>query len=173
MSAWVTALLFFLPAGVANMAPLFANKIPGLSRWGTPLDFGASYKGSRILGQNKTVRGVVFGTLLALVAGYIIIRSYSLPYADSTYVLGAALMGLGALLGDATESFLKRRRGIKPGQKWFPFDQLDYIAGGLLLSAPLLSPSFGLVLRVTTLYFGLHLLVSYLGYLLGFKDAPI
>jgi hypothetical protein len=37
------ALWFFLPAGVANAAPVFANKIPVLNRWKTPMDFGKSY----------------------------------------------------------------------------------------------------------------------------------
>lgn len=173
MSIWLTAFLFFLPAGFANMAPLFANKIPGLNRWDTPMDFGSSYRGKRLLGANKRIRGLVFGTLLAAAVGYVIILSYSLPYAHSTYVIGAALMGFGALFGDAVESFFKRQRGIQPGQQWFPFDQTDYIVGGLLISYPVLSPSLEVLLHVFIIYFGLHLLVSYIGYLTGFKDKPI
>ena len=173
MHGWLDAFLYFLPAGFANMAPLFANKIPGLNKWQTPMDFGKSYKGVRIFGQNKSFRGLACGIVLAGLAAYVIYQFSSPAYNVTTYVVGGALMGLGALLGDAVESFFKRRAGIKPGNAWFPFDQLDYIIGGLLVSYPVLTPSASTILRVIALYFGLHLLVSYIGYLLGFKEKPI
>lgn len=173
MHGWTEAFLFFLPAGFANMAPLFANKIPLLNTWDSPLDFGKSYKGTRVFGKNKTFRGLLFGIVLSGIIAWVIWNLYSLPYAQVTYIWGGALMGLGALLGDAVESFCKRRAGIKPGDAWFPFDQLDYIIGGLLVSYPVLTPSVTTMLQVFILYFGLHLAVSYVGYLLGFKDKPI
>jgi CDP-2,3-bis-(O-geranylgeranyl)-sn-glycerol synthase len=40
----------------------------------------------------------------------------------------------GALLGDITESFFKRRVGKQRGEDWIPFDQLDFILGVLVLS---------------------------------------
>ena len=155
------------------MAPVLANKIPGLNQWDTPLDLGMTYKGTRLLGPNKRVRGVVFGTLLAAVASLVIITVSDLPYAVNTFLIGGTFMGLGALLGDAIESFFKRRVGVKPGLSWFPFDQTDYIIGGLLFSYPILTPSMELVFQVFVLYFGLHIVVSYIGYLLGFKNKPI
>ncbi len=173
MHSWFYALLFFLPAGVANMAPLIANKIPGLNQWKTPLDLGTRINGQPIFGPNKTVRGVVSGTVAALITGLVLFQLYSFPYEFGIFVIGTTLMGLGALLGDAIESFFKRKAGIKPGNSWFPFDQLDYIIGGLVLSYFVLLPPFELVLRVAVLYFGLHLLISYVGYLLGFKQQPI
>jgi CDP-2,3-bis-(O-geranylgeranyl)-sn-glycerol synthase len=82
-------------------------------------------------------------------------------------------MGAGALIGDALESFFKRRAHVKPGHSWFPFDQLDYIVGGLVFLYPFARPSFAVVLWILFLYFGLHLIVSYIGYKLGFKNKPI
>lgn len=175
MNAFIDAFLFFLPAGFANMAPIFANKIPGLNRWKTPLDLGKSYKGERILGDNKTFRGLVSGVVLAAIvasieAGW---AYHALPEDKLWFVLAGGLMGFGALMGDAVESFLKRRAGIKPGVSWFPFDQTDYIIGGLLAVAPFIRWYPGLVARVFLVYFGLHVLTVYVGYKLGVRDAPI
>ena len=173
MHAWFDALIFFIPAGTANMAPLFANKIPLLNEWKTPIDLGRTYKGTRIFGKNKTFRGLLCGVILASLTAFLIYHLFSVPYSQTVFVAGGAAMGFGALLGDAVESFFKRRAGVAPGNAWFPFDQLDYIIGGLIISYPILTPSLATIVRVIVLYFGLHLLVSYIGYLLGFKEKPI
>lgn len=182
------ALWYFLPAGMANVAPVFANKIPLLNRWKTPVDFGKTYRGKRVTGDNKSWRGVVFGIFIALITIWVQ-REIALPRAaESEFFAEAAqlmnfgspdfwllgfLLGFGALAGDAFESFLKRQQGISSGQRWFPFDQLDYIIGGLLLSslyAPLTLPGYLLVL---ILWFGIHLVATYIGYLVGLRDQPI
>jgi hypothetical protein len=36
-------------------------------------------------------------------------------------------------LGDLFFSFLKRRKNIRPGEPWIPFDQIGYIVGPFLL----------------------------------------
>lgn len=159
------ALLFFLPAGIANMTPIFASRVPGLSNWQAPLDFGKTYRGKRIFGANKTWRGLISGTLMGTLIGVVLLSS------DSLWI--AASMSAGALLGDAFESFFKRQRGIESGKAWFPFDQTDYIIGGLLFTLPFGVLPLWLVVWVFALYFGLHLLSSYIGYRLGFKKAPI
>ncbi|HSX27706.1 MAG TPA: CDP-archaeol synthase, partial [Patescibacteria group bacterium] len=83
------------------------------------------------------------------------------------------LLGIGALTGDAMESFFKRRRGIKSGSSWYPFDQIDYIIGGLIFALLFIKPTLSLILWVGLVYFGLHLVFSYLGYLLGLKKHPL
>jgi CDP-2,3-bis-(O-geranylgeranyl)-sn-glycerol synthase len=171
------AFWFFLPAGIANVAPVFANKIPILNRWQTPLDLGKTYKGQRILGDNKTWRGLVFGTLMAgITYPFVLLAVYGLnPEPDKMVVTAfiGGLIGLGALTGDAVESFFKRRRGIRPGNSWFPFDQTDYIIGGLLLVYPLVQPPFKFMTVIFMLYFSLHLVGSYIGFLVGLKEKPI
>jgi CDP-2,3-bis-(O-geranylgeranyl)-sn-glycerol synthase len=89
-----------------------------------------------------------------------------------------------ALVGDAAESYLKRRTGRDRGAAWFPFDQLDFVVFGLLgmlLASPLLPAGwviealFGHWLILTTLIVGtpaLHLLVNRIGYWLKLKDVP-
>jgi CDP-2,3-bis-(O-geranylgeranyl)-sn-glycerol synthase len=174
MDFLISAFLFFLPAGVANASPVFANRIPWAKEWQAPMDFGKSWRGKRIFGANKTWRGFIFGTFCggatSLVISYLLIPNS----ADAwyTFLIGLAL-GAGALTGDAVESFFKRQRGVPPGVSWFPFDQIDYIIGGLVFVYPLTLIPFVLMFGILILYFGLHLLVAYIGYLLGFKKTPI
>lgn len=172
MSDYLLAVIFFLPAGVANLVPPLANKVPLLREWKTPLDFKQTYKGQRILGDNKTWRGLVSGTLGAMITSLLVGYFIDLgSTADELFV--GFLLGSGALCGDAIESLAKRRVGIKPGDSWLPFDQLDYVIGGLVLvSFAVLLPISAIVYIVLT-YFLLHLLVSYVGYLLGLKLKPV
>lgn len=178
------ALWFFLPAGISNASAVVAAKLPLLNRWNTPVDFGTSWRGKRVLGDHKTWRGLVVGTLLGITVVYLqtivydgsqFIRDFcnGLDYSQIAWIgLGAAL-GFGALLGDMVKSFFKRRIGVKSGKSWFPFDQLDYIAGALLLSAPLISLNVSQVTWIIAVWFGMHLLFSYIGYLIKFKKDPI
>jgi len=173
-SEWWEAFWFFLPAGIANMAPVFASKIPGLRDWQTPLDFAKSYKGKRIFGNNKTWRGLIFGVIAAIITSLLQYRFIANSTESTLFIITvAAAMGAGALLGDALESLLKRQLGIAAGESWLPFDQTDFIIGGLLLVYPLIHVPLRQVIVIFVIYFGLHLLASYIGYLLGLKKKPI
>ena len=174
VSEWWAAFWFFVPAGVANFAPLFAARSPILRHWNTPMDMGATYKGEPVFGKNKTWRGLVFGTVAAAFIGFLQYRVITFSVESIWFILGVtAAMGFGALVGDAVESFFKRQAGVKPGEKWFPFDQIDYIIGGLLFSAPFVNLSPGDVARIFILFFGLHLVFSYIAYLIGWKKSAI
>lgn len=161
---------YFLPAGIANLVPPLAVYLPGLKSWNTPLDFGRTYRGTRIFGGHKTVRGLTVGLICGTLTAYLQSLLVSVPY--NPIILGF-LLSLGALSGDAIKSFFKRRARVPSGKSWFPFDQLDYIIGGLLVSSLYLQPPAPIYLGVLFLYFGLHLTVSYLGYLLKLKPDPI
>src|SRR6185369_16468061 len=58
-------LWFFLPAALANMAPIFAAHTAALKKFDTPMDFGRTFRGRRILGDHKTWRGLVSGIVAA------------------------------------------------------------------------------------------------------------
>jgi len=131
----------FLPAMMANQAPLLARDLPLLD---VPVDGGRTWRdGNRLLGAHKTVRGLVVGVIAgaatAIVQAYVAVPSrYITAPVVRPLVLGCAL-GAGALLGDLAGSFLKRRCGVASGDDWFPVDQLDAAAGalaGLWLLAP-------------------------------------
>jgi CDP-2,3-bis-(O-geranylgeranyl)-sn-glycerol synthase len=174
----ILALWSFLPAGLANMTPLFVNKVPYVNRWTTPLDLGKKYRGIRVLGDNKTWRGLLFGSIVGGLSGliqYLLFPEFTIFESPSGLLLlfTGFLLGLGALLGDSVESFFKRQKQLEPGKSWFPFDQLDYIIGALILWAPIARPSMADVIVIIAFYFGMHILVSFLGYLTGFKKQPI
>lgn len=173
MNEVIAAFLFFLPAGIANTTPVFANKVPYLKDWQVPVDFGKHWRGKRLLGDNKTWRGILTGTICGGLAGILI---YPLTDGQTSLLVSFSLslvMSFGALLGDAIESGFKRRFKIPSGHSWFPFDQLDYIIGGLLLVYPFSHPSWHKIGLIFAIFFLLHLLVAYLAFLLGLKDKPI
>ncbi len=131
----------FLPAMMANQIPLLARGIPVLD---VPVDGGRTWSdGRRLLGDHKTLRGLILGVLGGAVTA-LVQASVSVPQ-RFVVVLGVhpllvgATLGAGALVGDLVESFVKRRRGVSPGEDWFPFDQLD-AAFGALAAIWLLAP---------------------------------
>ncbi|QQS64800.1 CDP-archaeol synthase [Candidatus Saccharibacteria bacterium] len=177
MNTVIDALYFFLPAGLANMAPVFATLVPGLKNINAPLDFGRSYRGRRIFGSNKTLRGIVSGGLLGSLTA--LAQFYaSKPELLSAQSLGRCLlcggaMGLAALLADAIKSFFKRQIGVAPGKPWIPFDQTDYILGGLLVSIQFVHLSALQVGSILVIYTGGHLLANFVGHRLGLRKSPI
>jgi CDP-2,3-bis-(O-geranylgeranyl)-sn-glycerol synthase len=171
----------FLPAGIANMAPVVANKIPLLNRWSTPLDFKKKFRGKRIFGDNKTWRGLLFGAICGgITAGlqFLVwpshIERFATPDNPLLFVFGFGfLIGFGALVADSVESFYKRQSNIPAGESWFPFDQLDYVFGGLLMAVIFVELTILDIFAITIIYFLLHITMSYIGYKLKLKDKPI
>jgi len=135
------AFWIILPAYIANASAVLVGG-------GKPIDFGRTYKdGKRILGDGKTWRGLIIGTLVGMVGGFGLsiaakyINQTEFSYIGVTDFFGFPYMILivfsicfGALFGDVVESFFKRRRGIGRGKDWIPFDQIDFILGVLFIS---------------------------------------
>ena len=177
------ALWFFLPAGVANMAPVAAAKLPWFRQFSAPMDFGKSWRGKRIFGANKTWRGLIVGIILAtIVIGlqkYLFSRSFFIlelswfDYRPANVWLLGPLFGAGALLADAVKSFFKRQKSVPPGSSWFPFDQIDYIIGGCLLSLFVVRLPLANYVWVLAVGLGGHVLIVYIFYLLGVREKPI
>ncbi len=138
-------LWFFLPAMLANMAPIAAHNLKVLPSLRYPLDGGKSWRGTRLLGDHKTIRGVVVGVVVGTLTGCIqyllsdwpAVSAISIaPYGDlKIALLIGFLSGVGALGGDALKSFFKRRLKITAGQSWALFDQIDFIIGTLLVTS--------------------------------------
>ncbi len=178
------ALWFFLPAGLANAAPVFANKVPRTDWLARPLDFGKHFRNRRIFGDHKTIRGLLSGILMAqfvIFMQYLLYIHYGWARSVSMYVnyshinimyLGF-LFAVGALGFDALKSFFKRQIGVKPGSMWFPFDQIDYIVGGLLLSSIVVDLPHSSYYWIGLIWFLLHPVSTFIGWLVGLKDSPI
>ncbi len=159
--------LFYLmiPAYLANMMPVFVKKIP----WNSPMDFGLSIGNIRVFGSNKTWKGFVFGIAGAVLAGFIMSKIYW-PF-DFYSVYWSFLIGAGALLGDAVKSFFKRRVGIKPGNPWIPFDQIDYTIGALVLGSFVFFPGWFFAFLIVFLSAFGHIATNHIGYWLGIRDV--
>jgi CDP-2,3-bis-(O-geranylgeranyl)-sn-glycerol synthase len=178
------ALWFFLPAGLANAAPVFANKIPKSDWLAKPMDFGKHFRGKRIFGEHKTWRGLLAGIVAAetvILLEYFLYRntgwgrsiSLYVDYEHTNVLLLGFLFAVGALGFDALKSFFKRQVGVKPGGTWFPFDQIDYIVGGLLLSALVVDLPHSSYYWIGLVWFLIHPVSTFVGWLLGLKDSPI
>jgi CDP-diglyceride synthetase len=153
-------LYFFLPAMVANIVPVFADRYNFFPSFNKPLDGNLNWRGKRILGDHKTVRGVVVGTITGALIGLL----------QGSPILGLG-MGLGALWGDAIKSFIKRRLGIKPGTSWIPWDQIDFIIGASIFTFPI-SPQPLVNYFIAAIIIGAgSFLTSYIGVRTGIKKS--
>lgn len=177
------ALWFFLPTGVANVAPILAAKLPVLRRWDTPMDRGARFHGKQLLGPHKTWRGLIAGVVLGTIAFWLqqlMLRHTQLGWLGRginyatlpTLVLGP-LFGIGALGADALKSFFKRQRGTPSGHTWFPFDQSDYIIGSIISTVLVVQLRPLVYIYAVLLWSLLSLVSSYVGHKLSLKERPI
>ena len=174
-------LFFVAPLYAANSCAVLSKFVPILKNWTTPVDFGLSLKGERILGKGKTFRGLLFGVACGIAISYLqyciaphIILSNMSFYNGASFqkiILLGFLLSSGGLLGDMVKSFFKRRVGIKSGRPWPVFDQLDFIVGGLLVASLVYTPPLPAIIL---LVFGtpvIHFLSNISAYLLHLKDV--
>lgn len=156
------ALWYALPAYLANATPtLFGG--------GQAIDGGRLFRdGKPVFGPHKTIRGFLVGVLFATLTG--IGQALSLGPPSRLFV--GPLQGVGAMVGDLMGSFIKRRRGIAPGDPLPVLDQLDFVLVALLFSfwlEPLDWATFLVILLLTPV---LHLSTNALAYALGIKEKP-
>lgn len=174
---------FFSPAGVANITAFFSGRNKLLQKYSYPADFYLKFRGKRILGDHKTIRGFVAGTISSILIVYLQIYLYQsfgtirefvfIDYEAINPVIFGFLSGFGALLGDSVKSFFKRQISINPGRSWVPFDQIDYILGGILLTSIYIRLSIYEYLLLFIVWFFLHPFTTFIGYLAKVKEKPL
>jgi CDP-2,3-bis-(O-geranylgeranyl)-sn-glycerol synthase len=178
----ITAFWFFLPAGLANMFPVFASRIPIIKHWDYPMDFNLEFRGKRLLGPHKTMRGLVTGAIVGILTvwlqkelylNYDIFHQSTIDYTNISPLYLGGLLGFGAIFGDAVKSFFKRQMNIPSGESWLFFDQVDYIIGGIVFSYWYVPLSAAQYVNVFLIYFVLHFITNGVGYLLGVREKPI
>ncbi len=119
--------------------------------------------------------GVITGILVAGIQALLFFKSdffknnTLINYAQVNFVLVGVLMGLGALLGDLIESFIKRRLNKPSGRPWFPWDQIDWIMGAMVLSWAIYRPSAKVVVVTLVLFTIVHLCSDRVVYRMGIK----
>ena len=164
------------------MSPAYlANTIAVLTGGKYPIDQGKLHSdGNRIFGDGKTWSGLIGGTIGGMIMGYgLIILTYEYIW-DSLNISTLFLLSFGALFGDITASFYKRRQNLQRGEKFALLDMYDFIFMSLLLSFIfqrdwLLSwildgwvPLFTILVLTPFLHRG----VNIFGYKIGIKNEP-
>jgi CDP-2,3-bis-(O-geranylgeranyl)-sn-glycerol synthase len=109
----------FVLAGIAQTA-WFATPIS--RRLAVPLDAGIRFRGRRLFGANKTLRGFI--VMIPAAAGAFALVAWALgcpacaglwPMTPGGYAKLGAWAALGFMLGELPNSFIKRQLGIDPG----------------------------------------------------------
>lgn len=182
MSAkWV--LLPVLGAPLAHAPVLKWDLLPGLAA--LPVDGGRTFRGRRLFGANKTVRGALFMVAGPAVASVVLRRSswYSrrLPseIADASPLVVGSLLGLGVFAGELPNSFVKRQLDIAPGsQRTDPagvaitlVDQADFTFMSLALLRPVWRWSARDAVEIVAVATGVHLVTNVIGYAIGARKS--
>jgi CDP-2,3-bis-(O-geranylgeranyl)-sn-glycerol synthase len=183
VTAALSGIFLFLPAMVPNSAAV-------LFGGGTPVDFGRTWRGKRLLGDGKTWTGLIGGVAAGTSLGILLIIITQAADLGEPWSWGPGFEGvgvvltlsLGSLLGDMTGAFIKRRLGMERGQKAPVLDQYDFVAGALLLTALfyynwvaahyLQGGSIVALIALLVFVPVLHRTVNIIGYKLGKKKEP-
>jgi CDP-2,3-bis-(O-geranylgeranyl)-sn-glycerol synthase len=175
----------FALAGIAQTLWLGSALSQGFA---IPLDAGRTFRGKRILGENKTARGFVVMVPAAAAAFALLHRLLTTtdpaevlgiwPLSSTSYLGLGALAGLGFMLGEIPNSFLKRQLDIPPGEAprgslaragcWLG-DRLDSILGMLLAMSLAVPTPFMMWVFVLLIGPGVHWLFGGALYVLGGK----
>ena len=158
----IEALKFIFPA-------YCANAIPVITGGGLPLDFGKKFlDGKPIFGKNKTFRGFFSGLAVGTAVGFVESVFFNYP------IIFGLLLSSGALFGDLTAAFAKRRLGLSPGDLLPIVDQVDFVIGAILFSLPIClhTLSWELLAAVLIVTPPIHLLTNFAAYKLGLKSNP-
>jgi len=171
----VRAIGFFAHAMIANATPLITRRF--IFKNVRPLDLGKTFiDGKRVLGDNKSIEGFLSGVL----AGFAVGVAYALYFNNVSWAYYGLISGLGAMIGDVFNSFLKRRLNIKPGGPFIPLDQTSFLLCAYALVKISSADSIvGYTLTTYDLLIGvlialvLHPLTNYVAYLLKIKKTPL
>jgi len=169
-------ILFFAPAFVANAAPLITKNF---FKRRHPIDFGKHFiDGRRVFGDNKSWEGFVSGLLFGILTSLALTPLYPQAHYMELALVGF-IEGLGAMVGDLINSFLKRRLGLRPGAPLPVLDQISFIVVAIILVKTFKIDSFIYVelstLRlviVALVALVLHPLTNFIAYLLKLKEVP-
>lgn len=154
--AIVLAAALVLAMSAAGVAHVLWLKSRFSRRLAWPLDGGVAWRGKRLFGANKQVRGLVamppaaalaFAVLGAVHGRWPVASCGLWDFDAGRYAVVGFACGLAFMLAELPNSFLKRRLGIAPGEApsgWLkgPCLLLDRIDStlGVLAAASLLAP---------------------------------
>ena len=162
----VLALILFL------LPPYVANATPPVLGGGLRMDFSKTFvDGQPLLGKGKTWRGFLAGVSAGIITAFILDRLFPLFFSFPVFWTGV-LSSLGALVGDALGSFVKRR--LKVSGSFQPLEQLSFIIVALVFAYPVaktfITPFVLIVVIVVT--YVVHLVANKVAYFIGVKEVP-
>lgn len=160
--------LYLLPMYFANsMAMVFGGK--------TPIDFGVNFvDGKPLFGRGKTFKGALAG----IIAGTAIAAALAWAFPGETkllsenFMLLGFLLSAGAIAGDMTGSFLKRRLGLEQGREVLFLDQLDFVAGAFVLGALVYVPTLLEIVAISVVTLIIHRASNYIAFKAKLKKVP-
>jgi CDP-2,3-bis-(O-geranylgeranyl)-sn-glycerol synthase len=164
-------LWIILPAYIANSMAINTKALPFLKKYDTPIDFGKTYAGRQILGPGKTWRGLVGGVFSGMLCAHLQTLHQPAGFPHMSLEIGF-LMAFGALFGDLTESFIKRRSGLERGHPLFLMDQLDYVVGAFFFGWIILPVDLGYLLVAALMTVPIHFFSSIIAWQLKLKKNP-
>ena len=178
----ISCLYFFLPAYLTNMTPPLAKKANVFNFLDKPIDSNKKLNNEPVLGTHKTYRGAILGVAVGVLVVYIQKWLYQFTwiqgisffdYEKINVLLLGILLCSGAVFGDLLFAFVKRRLKLKPGTKFLPFDQINYVIGAYIFFS--LTSFFKIDNLVWTtlliLTFFLHVIINRIGYYLRLHKA--
>lgn len=176
---YIYTLFLALPAFVANMMPVIVMKLGIMESLNTPIDNNRTIGGKPLLGSHKTWRGLVSGTIGAVITAMLQYAWYRHYGSGDIWVFQqlsnaaffGAMMGICALFGDAFESLIKRRIGIASGKPFIPFDQIDYMFMCIIGTYMMVHWTMGQVIFLLVFTFFANAIANAVSYALGIKET--
>jgi len=183
------ALFFTLPFIIAGLIHIAVIKFGWLkSLEGVPLDGGATINGQPVFGKNKTLRGAVIVILSTMV--FFIIEGVAARHSSVVAKLAVvnvnlipsigwgALLGVGCIVGELPNSFLKRRLNIEPGAEhpsgflkafFWVMDQIDSLFGVIVIASFYWRPSSRMFIALLVVAIVIHPIGAAIMVRLGLK----
>ena len=159
----VHILMFIIPGVIGNVAHMFLVKKDLLSFFAKPVSVA-------LFGKNKTLRGFIF---LPVAIGMVCLLDSFIwgPFGNdylSDFLIGVGL-GLAYMLAELPNSYVKRSRGIAPGESSAKFsitqliiDKSDSLIGACVFYYFVMNITREEILLLFLISFGLHVSISYL-----------
>lgn len=192
MKSIIEIIYLILPVMLGAISNMVFVKFPCCGVLNVPMDKGKVLSdGKRLLGDNKTWKGF-FGMITLTSFWFVVVSIFTrnfiwvqkialLPY--STYntpfteLMYGAIWGLGYVLAELPNSFIKRRLNISPGKnakgflgKLFIFvDQSDSVVGCLLFMLFFYIPTIIDILLIFVIATILHYIINILLFLIKLK----
>jgi CDP-2,3-bis-(O-geranylgeranyl)-sn-glycerol synthase len=166
---------FFATVSLIAIPVYLSNGFALLFGGGRPLDLGKRFvDGKPLLGKGKTIRGTLAGIFFGSMGSLAVSAFFPqlAAFIPANYVHYGALLAAGAMVGDIAASFSKRRLGLAQGKSVILLDQLDFLAGGILLGMTLFVPTIGEVLFLAAFTFSMNRFANLVAFNTRIKKVP-